>query len=280
MSTFTHSKSPLYDSFSFVQPKPGFSRSPCPALNALANHGYIPRNGTNISFWTLFGAIRHVYNLSFPLAMLLTTVGYITSGTLSLLPAKQSELSHNDTLLTIITRFLPHPSWTLNLASLCITGPYSIAHDASLVHKDVPGSMADPALVAQLLTLAHHKQSSPYNTSLSIPIKSKYRDGLTLCDLGCLHAEREDALPPTHKLNKLHEQVALGECGLAWCVMRTHDEDPEQGTIPVRVLEQWFGEERLPDGWWDVGGGRPVREVGLREAAKRAAEVGLFKDQN
>ncbi|KAG6901458.1 hypothetical protein C0995_011614 [Termitomyces sp. Mi166 len=277
MFTSTHSNSPLYDSFSFAPPMPDFSRSPCPALNTLANHGYIPRNGTNIPFWTLFTAIRHVYNLSFPLAMLLTTVGYFTCGTLALFPTEPSP-PHDKTLLTTITRFLPCPSWTLDLASLCTTGPYKIAHDASLVHKYVPRSAADPALVAQLLTLAHHTHPS-YNMT-SIPIKSKYQDGLTLCDLGCLHAEREDALPPTHKLNKLHEQVALGECGLAWCVMRTHDEDAEQGVIPARVLEQWFGEERLPDGWWDVGGSRPISEVGLREAAKRAAEVGLFEDQN
>ncbi|KAF1785265.1 Chloroperoxidase [Phytophthora cactorum] len=26
-----------------------FRRSPCPALNALANHGYLPRNGQNIA---------------------------------------------------------------------------------------------------------------------------------------------------------------------------------------------------------------------------------------
>jgi hypothetical protein len=28
---------------------PGAVRSPCPALNALANHGFLPRNGKNIT---------------------------------------------------------------------------------------------------------------------------------------------------------------------------------------------------------------------------------------
>ncbi|KAG6879352.1 hypothetical protein C0992_003396 [Termitomyces sp. T32_za158] len=211
--------------------------------------------------------------------MLLTIVGFLTCGTFSLFALKKSEASHQNTLLTTIARFIPCPSWTLELASLCTPGPYKIAHDASLVHKYVPGSASEPSLVAHLLTFSHHNHSSPYSPTLSISVKAKYQDGLTLCDLGCLHAEREDALPSTHKLSKLHEQVALGECGLAWCVMRTHDEDPEQGVIPARVLEQWFGEERLPDGWWGVGGGRPLREVGLRDAARRAAEVGLFKEQ-
>jgi len=34
---------PGYD---FRAPGPGDSRGPCPALNLLANHGYLPRNGT------------------------------------------------------------------------------------------------------------------------------------------------------------------------------------------------------------------------------------------
>lgn len=40
-----------------------YRRSPCPALNALANHGYLPRNGQNISKAVLRDAIMGVYNL-------------------------------------------------------------------------------------------------------------------------------------------------------------------------------------------------------------------------
>ncbi|KAG6853615.1 hypothetical protein C0991_002839 [Blastosporella zonata] len=135
--------------------------------------------------------------------------------------------------------------------------------------------------MAQLLQLAHHQPLTPYHTSLIAPIHTtceKEQDGVTLGDLGRLHAAREAALPSTHKLSWLHEQVALGECGLAWCVLHAHGRGAEQGVIPLRSIEQWFGKERLPDGWWDVGGGRPVREVGLKDARKRAAEAGLFRD--
>jgi hypothetical protein len=31
-------------------PVPGDLRSPCPALNALANHGFLPRDGRNSEF--------------------------------------------------------------------------------------------------------------------------------------------------------------------------------------------------------------------------------------
>ncbi|RLN38364.1 hypothetical protein BBO99_00006239 [Phytophthora kernoviae] len=40
-----------------------FHRSPCPAVNALANHGYLPRNGQNITKAVLGPAVMAVYNL-------------------------------------------------------------------------------------------------------------------------------------------------------------------------------------------------------------------------
>ena len=48
----------------------------------------------------------------------------------------------------------------------------------------------------------------------------------------------------------------------------------QEDVIPLCVLEQWFGEERLPEGWWDVGGPRPIKQVGLLEARRRAEDVG------
>ncbi|EEB88281.1 hypothetical protein MPER_13964, partial [Moniliophthora perniciosa FA553] len=47
-------------------------RSPCPALNALANHGYLPRTGKDISLSQLTHAITTVYNMSYALAFLLS----------------------------------------------------------------------------------------------------------------------------------------------------------------------------------------------------------------
>ncbi|KAI8989170.1 Cloroperoxidase [Trametes punicea] len=48
---------------------PGFGgkwpdRCSCPALNAMANHGLLPRDGKNIKFSELGAAIRRVYNFS------------------------------------------------------------------------------------------------------------------------------------------------------------------------------------------------------------------------
>ncbi|GMF11373.1 unnamed protein product [Phytophthora lilii] len=41
-----------------------FRRSPCPALNALANHGYLPRNGQNIPKGVLKAAMMNVFHIA------------------------------------------------------------------------------------------------------------------------------------------------------------------------------------------------------------------------
>ncbi|KAL3461042.1 Chloroperoxidase [Aspergillus heterothallicus] len=43
-------------------PGPNDSRSPCPGLNAMANHGYLPRSGRDISLEDLHAAIVGAYN--------------------------------------------------------------------------------------------------------------------------------------------------------------------------------------------------------------------------
>ncbi|KAI0717887.1 Cloroperoxidase [Cerioporus squamosus] len=50
----------------YAPPAPGDSRSPCPGLNAMANHGILPRNGKNIKFADLHAAIKNTYNVSAP----------------------------------------------------------------------------------------------------------------------------------------------------------------------------------------------------------------------
>ncbi|GAA5967176.1 hypothetical protein JCM11641_000462 [Rhodosporidiobolus odoratus] len=47
----------------------GASRSPCPALNALANHGVLPRDGCHITPFQMSVAIQYSYNLAPTLAI-------------------------------------------------------------------------------------------------------------------------------------------------------------------------------------------------------------------
>ncbi|PYH40186.1 peroxidase family protein [Aspergillus saccharolyticus JOP 1030-1] len=46
----------------FRAPGPFDSRSPCPGLNALANHGYLPRDGKNIDYEMINQAAQDAYN--------------------------------------------------------------------------------------------------------------------------------------------------------------------------------------------------------------------------
>jgi len=48
----------------FVPPKEGDSRSACPMLNAMANHGILPHDGKNITFKQLNTTIRQTYNFA------------------------------------------------------------------------------------------------------------------------------------------------------------------------------------------------------------------------
>ncbi|KAJ6531461.1 Cloroperoxidase [Mycena vulgaris] len=46
---FSSSRSQSWEKHQWIAPKATDARSPCPALNTLANHGYLPRTGQNIT---------------------------------------------------------------------------------------------------------------------------------------------------------------------------------------------------------------------------------------
>lgn len=99
-----------------------FRRSPCPALNTLANHGYLPRNGQNITHQMLKDGIMGIYNIGANVAELLV-------------------------------------SQVAELLSLDLLGVHDvIEHDASLVHADTSygqdPSLVDAALANDLLARA------------------------------------------------------------------------------------------------------------------------------
>lgn len=89
-------------------PEPGDSRSPCPALNAMANCESLPRNGKDITFPAMICALRDAYHLTWPLAIFLVVGGYLLIG----------------------------KWWKLDLEDLALHN--GVEHDASLVHHDAP----------------------------------------------------------------------------------------------------------------------------------------------
>ncbi|CAI7597002.1 unnamed protein product [Penicillium pancosmium] len=57
----------------------GDQRGPCPGLNALANHAYIPRSGV-VSFGNVIAAINEVYGMGVDLATILAIMGTVWTG--------------------------------------------------------------------------------------------------------------------------------------------------------------------------------------------------------
>jgi hypothetical protein len=103
-----------------------YHRSPCPALNALANHGYIPRDGKDLTPELLKQRVMDVYNMDPSVAR------------------------------TLVRRLPPH----FTLADLGEHG--FIEHDASLVHDDAAvgndPSAVNETLVEELISLANEDQ--------------------------------------------------------------------------------------------------------------------------
>lgn len=64
---------------SFQPPAEGEQRGPCPGLNALANHGYVSRDGI-VSLAEVVSAINEVYGMGVELALVLGIMGVVWTG--------------------------------------------------------------------------------------------------------------------------------------------------------------------------------------------------------
>ncbi|KAK7054392.1 hypothetical protein VNI00_003586 [Paramarasmius palmivorus] len=68
-----------YEDHSFRAPGPNDVRSPCPGLNTLANHGFLPRDGRNITIPMILQAGLDGYNLESNTIMAASKLGLLTS---------------------------------------------------------------------------------------------------------------------------------------------------------------------------------------------------------
>ncbi|CAE6416026.1 unnamed protein product [Rhizoctonia solani] len=67
--------------YAFQPPRPGDKRGPCPGLNALANHGYLPRNGVTL-FTDAILACNKVFGMGLEIGTSLSTVAMFLAGDL------------------------------------------------------------------------------------------------------------------------------------------------------------------------------------------------------
>ena len=65
--------------YEFKEPKASDSRGPCPALNLLANYGYLPRNGL-VNFEQIVEATARGFNMATDLSTILAVFSILTDG--------------------------------------------------------------------------------------------------------------------------------------------------------------------------------------------------------
>jgi hypothetical protein len=115
-----------------------------------------------------------------------------------------------------------------------------IEHDASLTHADaLPGARYAPVAVDKELVQCMLDTSHPGS------------DVLTFDELVTVRANRDAKL--RRPFTRAHGIIARGEIALT--VQTLGD---EEGNMPKKDIEQWFGQERLPEGWT-----KPATTIGI-----------------
>jgi len=224
----------------YIPPRQGDSRCSCPALNAMANHGIIPRDGRDISFRELSATIRTTYNFS-P-SFCLYVPRYI---------AKILDRSYR--------------TGRFDLSDIDVHN--GIEHDASLVRRDTfhqfHQGMPDGHLVAALLKSATGpppKQLPPQPTSQD-PLPPNHSPYFPIA----AHVAKATV---DHDLNRTLTAADLSRrLGERRCEARADNGQYSQdfghkmfGSSNASTLLTIFGgrvadiytlltEERLPDGW-------------------------------
>ncbi|TEB24437.1 Cloroperoxidase [Coprinellus micaceus] len=220
----------------FRAPQPGDSRSPCPALNTMANHGYIPRDGKKISAWQIVQGLVDCYGLTKPFAIFLSYTTFLV-------------LRH------------------FKRIDLYEIGKHGVVeHDASIVHRNTPpGETYAPIEIDRELLAEFVKEARA-----EVEVEVETADGkkeiekqtlLTTADVGRARVRREKESP----LDAIHAEIARGEVAIIMAVWETKTEKAT-GTR-IDWLERWLGEERLPDGW------RPTKRVGLFDTMKQGKPI-------
>jgi len=197
----------------------GDSRSPCPALNVLANHGYLPRNGKQISAAQFSTAIQVVYNVEPSFATLLS------NGALSL-------VSNSTGLLSTIGN-----TWlgTINLDNLMMHN--AIEHDASLTRADYIPHGDNWSLQPHMLDTLLSDSETDYITPKSLAKSRARREWDSRL--------KESRIP----LSYTAQTLAYGEAALILAALGRVTNGSTELWATKRDIKTWFGEERLPDGW-------------------------------
>ena len=255
-------------------------RSPCPIVNAFANHGLIPRDGRNVHPQDLDTAMQDL-GLSLPIRKTLiwgafferqdqlpaTFKDYLTNPFaylhwhFGIRPPGQNDSSSSSSA----QQKQQHPTPCIHLDQLSRHG--AIEHDVSMTRRDFAQQAAgadnhspQPDLIAQLLnssTDGSYLTTADFASLRRQRLEQQRRDNPDLCFPWILHF------------------VAAGQIA---AVQRVFGQGERGGRVPVGYAEAIFREERLPveEGWRRQGGwglgvlGLVVQQVRVRVGIGKA----------
>ncbi|KAF9021998.1 Cloroperoxidase [Hymenopellis radicata] len=198
------------DAHAFRAPLASDVRSVCPALNTMANHGYmLPRSGRDITIPQLITGLRTCYGLSAALAFLLSVGGMLITGHF----------------------------WSSDLYHI---GRHNrIEHDASLVHLDTPlGERYGPIAIQKDLVEA-----------LKDDVRGEEGKVANDDDFARMRIRREKETGHV-PLPSVRDAFARAEAASILEVFgEIRPGEEAERNVAVERLVSFLGEERLPDGW-------------------------------
>ncbi|PFH47120.1 hypothetical protein AMATHDRAFT_198520 [Amanita thiersii Skay4041] len=222
---------PVTQKHGWCPKQPGDSRSPCPALNAMANHGYIARDGHNIGITDLIRGLQECYGLSRPLAVFLSVGAFF-----------------------LLRRIRP--------ISLYHIGKHAaIEHNASLVHVDCPvdEKYAPTVVRSDLLDAMITDAKSPGEEVEGLEGTGDKQILVDEQDVAKARVRRE---AESAAIDKVHAEIARGEMAIALGMWETQRKDNKG--VRADWLRDWMMNERLPDDW------TPTHVQQLRDVVKRS----------
>lgn len=247
----SHNKSdentPLLRKGTYHPPSPTDIRGPCPIINTLANHGYIPRTGRNVPFAEMKAAMKEV-GVSITLRQLLTSAAYLERDAdppRGLWAFLLNPFAYLFRAFALRARGQVDASGAacLNLDELDRHG--AIEHDVSMTRRDFAqgdNHSKQDDLVEEMLS------SAGDGREISVDDWARFR-------VRRIEQQRRE----NARLGFARAQNAMGLAETAF-IQKTFGDRSRGWAVPVAYMAAIFGEERLPieEGWrrrwwWPVG---------------------------
>ena len=220
----------------FCPPQQGDSRAPCPAMNSMANHGYLPRDGKCVNASMIVSALQKCFKLSKPLAW------FLTHGALTLLDQGSGNFELHD-----------------------LARHNKIEHNASLYHDDA-GERDEYAPITfdeDLLELVFKDSAGGVVMTPEDVAKVRVRrEATSHPPLDFIHAElaRGEIAIVLNMFNnpspQLHEEgvpllhrSAVSRLFRRLVGLKDEAQTRQLDGAPIERMKYWFQHERLPEDW-------------------------------